>query len=139
MSAAVAALFGSFFFLLPLCWLQMELPGETVQMDQLVAVEGENTLRRIGAGPFWEVRTAVSIPLRVNMFAVSGEYLLFFRRVIFLLQVSVFRFMISIGELILVQINVVLFRFGRIMIGFESVCQEGFVRQTAFAREVLVK
>lgn len=35
---------------------QMELPGETVQMEDLVAVEGENTLRRIGAGPFWEVR-----------------------------------------------------------------------------------
>lgn len=33
----------------------MELPGETVQMEKLVSVEGENTLRRIGAGPFWEV------------------------------------------------------------------------------------
>lgn len=38
----------------------MELPGETVQMEQLVAVEGENTLRRIGAGPFWEVLYAMS-------------------------------------------------------------------------------
>ena len=35
----------------------MELPGETVEMEKLVSVEGENTLRRIGAGPFWEVHS----------------------------------------------------------------------------------
>ena len=33
----------------------MEVANETVEMEALCAVEGEDTLRRIGAGPFWEV------------------------------------------------------------------------------------
>lgn len=33
----------------------MEVGNETVDMEALCAVEGENTLRRLGAGPFWEV------------------------------------------------------------------------------------
>lgn len=36
--------------------LQMDVGGEKVEMDSLISVEGENTLRRIGAIPFWEVR-----------------------------------------------------------------------------------
>ncbi|CAM9117118.1 unnamed protein product [Laminaria digitata] len=32
----------------------MEVGNETVRMENLIAVEGENTLRRLGAGPFWE-------------------------------------------------------------------------------------
>eukprot|EP00904_Undaria_pinnatifida_P006812 jgi/Undpi1/3260/HiC_scaffold_15.g06634.m1 len=33
---------------------EMEVANETVEMEALCAVEGEDTLRRIGAGPFWE-------------------------------------------------------------------------------------
>ncbi|CAM9889912.1 unnamed protein product [Ascophyllum nodosum] len=32
----------------------MELGGETVEMEKLIAVEGEETLQRIGAAPFWK-------------------------------------------------------------------------------------
>ncbi|CAM9858665.1 unnamed protein product [Ectocarpus sp. 4 AP-2014] len=46
--------FAAVYRLHPMLPDSMELPGETVQMEDLVAVEGENTLRRIGAGPFWE-------------------------------------------------------------------------------------
>lgn len=33
----------------------MEVGNEKLNMEKLVAVEGENHLRRIGAEPFWEV------------------------------------------------------------------------------------
>lgn len=37
----------------------MELRGETVKMENLIAVKGEDTLKRIGARPFWEVRCKI--------------------------------------------------------------------------------
>lgn len=45
----------------------MAVAGETVEMNSLIAVDGENTLRRIGAVPFWEVRFYVLHIVRCNL------------------------------------------------------------------------
>ena len=34
----------------------MNVAGQEIEMEKLISVEGENTLRSVGAGPFWEVR-----------------------------------------------------------------------------------
>lgn len=49
----------------------MDVGNEKLKLEQLIAVEGENNLRRLGAEPFWEVRNPKPCEYMTRVAAVT--------------------------------------------------------------------